>query len=67
MIGKIIRIIGRTFFWKITKEDEMYLKNYYNEIASIDGDTEFARKSTDIRREEILLRKEIKFFNRIRN
>lgn len=66
MLGWVVRFIGRRIAWKITKEDEIHLKNYYNECFSIDGNVEFAKQMTDVKREEILLRKEINFFGRMR-
>lgn len=66
MVGKIIRFIGRKFAWKITEKDEIYLKNYHDRLAGIDGNLEFAREMTETKREEILLRKELNFFRKIK-
>lgn len=66
ILGKVVRLIGRKFAWKINKEDEIYLQNYYDRLANIDGNLEFARKMTETMKEEILIRKELKFFKRIK-
>lgn len=65
LISVWVRFIGRRTFWKINKNDKIYLQNYYNRLATIDGEIEFAKKQTKIKKEEILLMKEIKFYGKI--
>lgn len=65
MISILVRFIGRSIFWRINKKDRVYLENYYNSIANIDGEVDFARKQTEIMKEEILLKKEINFYQRL--
>lgn len=64
-LSTLIRFIGRRTFWKINKNDKIYLQNYYNKLAGIDGEIEFAKEQTKIKEEEILLKKEIKFYGKI--
>jgi len=65
MIGGLIRFIGRKIFWKINKEDRVYLQNFHDNIAKIDGNTKLAEKQTKLEKEKIILKREMNFWNRI--
>ena len=67
LFAGIIGFIGRRTFWRISKKDEIYLKNFYNRLASIDGDTEFAKKQTDLERKKIVSMREANFWGRLSN
>lgn len=62
----IITLFGRMFFWRINKKDEIYLKNYYDRLFSIDGDREYAEKQTKAMRKVLLVKKELKFISKLK-
>lgn len=67
IIGFLINFIARRTFWRINKKDETYLQNYYNSIAQIDGNTEFAKKQTKLERQIIVQKREVRFWNNVSN
>jgi len=67
LFAGIIGFIGRRTFWRISKKDEIYLENFYNRLAGIGGDKDFAKKMTDLERKKIVTNREANFWGRLSN
>lgn len=62
IFGFMVNFIGKRTFWRINKKDKIYLENFYNRLAGIDGDKEYAKKMTDLERKKIITIRQAKFW-----
>lgn len=65
LFSGIVGFIGRRTVWRINKKDEIYLEKFYNRLAGIDGDKEYAKKLTDLERKKIITMRQANFWGRL--